>query len=260
VIAAAGAAATSFTVPAQPLAFGEHLRLVGSLPELGAWDPEAGLKLDWSDGDNWSAEAALPPGAVEFKVVVIRGDGSAWWEETENRTLEVPEAGDGLAVTCHMGGAGATEVEAAGGGTARAPAAGNPDPAAESPAETATSDDEPASAIDMSVDMDAAHELNPAFNMQASYDGAEGSEVQGDEPAVESEAAELVEEQIGGQEPVPTGEAPATYQAAGPPAEEDFTEEPGAAAEGAPADAEESAADTVPAAVQWLRALFKGQK
>lgn len=35
------------------------------------------------------------------------------------------------------------------------------------------------------------------YLMQASYDGAEGCEVQGnDEPAVESEQAELVEEQV----------------------------------------------------------------
>lgn len=58
-----------FTVPAQPLAFGEHLRLVGSAPKLGGWDPEAGLALEWAEGDNWSAEASLPAGVVEFKVL-----------------------------------------------------------------------------------------------------------------------------------------------------------------------------------------------
>ena len=55
-------------MPAQPLAFGEHLRLVGSAEQLGGWDPAAGLTLEWAEGDNWSAEAALPDGAIEFKV------------------------------------------------------------------------------------------------------------------------------------------------------------------------------------------------
>lgn len=88
-----------------------------------------------------------------LQVVVIRGDGSPWWEETANRTFDVPEAGDGLAVTCHMGGDGATDV-AAGGGS---PAAALAKP---------SRDDGFHSAIDMSVDMDDARKLNPAFNVQ----------------------------------------------------------------------------------------------
>ncbi len=70
---AAAAASTTFTVPAQPLAFGEHLALVGSAPELGVWEPQSGLKLEWADGDNWSAQAELAPGAVEFKVLNALG-------------------------------------------------------------------------------------------------------------------------------------------------------------------------------------------
>lgn len=61
-------ATATFTVPSQPLAFGEHLRLVGSAERLGAWDPAAGLALEWAEGDNWSADAALPEGAIDFKV------------------------------------------------------------------------------------------------------------------------------------------------------------------------------------------------
>lgn len=54
--------------------------------------------------------------------------------------------------------------------------------------------------------------------------------------------------QIGGQEPVPE-----TYEAAGPPAEEDHTDDPEAAAEGAPADAEESASDTACFSTPFVR-------
>lgn len=67
--AQAADATATFTVPSQPLAFGEHLRLVGSAEQLGSWDPAAGLTLEWAEGDNWSAEAALPEGAIEFKVL-----------------------------------------------------------------------------------------------------------------------------------------------------------------------------------------------
>lgn len=65
---AEAATPATFLVPDQPLAFGEHLRLVGSAPELGGWNPEQGLVLDWAEGDNWSTQAALPAGAIEFKV------------------------------------------------------------------------------------------------------------------------------------------------------------------------------------------------
>ncbi len=48
------------------------------------------------------------------QVVVIRGDGSADWEATENRGLDVPH-GRGLVVTCHMG-SGETHFHPAGDG------------------------------------------------------------------------------------------------------------------------------------------------
>lgn len=48
------------------------------------------------------------------QVVVIRGDGSADWEATENRGLDVPQ-GRGLVVTCHMG-SGETHFHPAGDG------------------------------------------------------------------------------------------------------------------------------------------------
>lgn len=100
----------------------------------------------------------LPVTAVQ--VVVAKGDGSFYWEELAvgvNRALDV--AGEPLAVTCHMGGD--TDVSAGGSGASAAA----PAPAASSAAEPVASSDPP-SAIDMSVDMDAAQELNPAFNMQ----------------------------------------------------------------------------------------------
>lgn len=81
------------------------------------------------------------------QVVVAKGDGSYHWEELAgdaNRTVDV--GGGALSVTCHMGGG--TEVSSSVG--------------------SGSSDERP-SAIDMSVDMDAAQELNPAFGMQVLF-------------------------------------------------------------------------------------------
>lgn len=96
-----------------------------------------------------------------MQVVVAKGDGSFYWEEladNANRTLDV--AGDALTVTCHMGGD--TDVLAAGDA---APTAATPAPAGPA-AEQPTASADPPSVIDMSVDMDAAQELNPAFCVQ----------------------------------------------------------------------------------------------
>lgn len=50
------------------VAFGEHLRIVGSSDALGGWDPVGGLALEWAEGDDWYGEATLAPGACGFKV------------------------------------------------------------------------------------------------------------------------------------------------------------------------------------------------
>lgn len=46
--------------------------------------------MTWEDGDRWTVEVQVPPGAYDFKCVVVRQDGSiAEWEPGENRCLEV---------------------------------------------------------------------------------------------------------------------------------------------------------------------------
>jgi hypothetical protein len=49
-------------------AFGEQVCVLGSCPELGSWDVQPSLQLCWSNDHWWYGEAALPPGAHEFKV------------------------------------------------------------------------------------------------------------------------------------------------------------------------------------------------
>ena len=48
------------------------------------------IGMTWEDGDKWTVEVQVPPGAYDFKCVVVRQDGSiAEWEPGENRLLEV---------------------------------------------------------------------------------------------------------------------------------------------------------------------------
>ena len=44
---------------------GEYLVLVGSVPELGEWDPIKGCVMEWSEGDVWST-------AVEFDALPVK--------------------------------------------------------------------------------------------------------------------------------------------------------------------------------------------
>ncbi len=82
--------AVEVAVRGAPVGQGEQLFLVGSGPELGAWDPARALGP--LDGGG-RLRASLPVGsAFELKLVVRRADGSVRWEEGENRTLFVEES------------------------------------------------------------------------------------------------------------------------------------------------------------------------
>jgi hypothetical protein len=101
---ASAGAAVNFSVQKQ-LRFGQTLRVVGSLPELGGWDPSRAPELTWGDGDVWTGAVALPPGAeASYKFVVFRADGSAEaeWEEGDDR--RVTGSADGpIAVNVEFG-------------------------------------------------------------------------------------------------------------------------------------------------------------
>lgn len=71
--------------------WGESLVLVGDLPELGAWDPHRGVRLDGSSWPTWSAQLPLRSGArFEYKLVLLRPDGSVVWEQGGNRVGLMP--------------------------------------------------------------------------------------------------------------------------------------------------------------------------
>lgn len=79
--------------------FGDTLLVVGDAPELGAWDPRRGLRLDGIEWPTWRAEAVLRAGSrAEYKLVVLGADGSVRWESGANRALVVPTDGAVLEV------------------------------------------------------------------------------------------------------------------------------------------------------------------
>ncbi len=83
--ALANPTASDVTFVARGLATEDEVRVVGSGPELGAWKPEAGLKLLGSAGS-----ARLPQGGVfEFKLAVKSGKGPWRWQAGDNQVLQV---------------------------------------------------------------------------------------------------------------------------------------------------------------------------
>ncbi|GLC39272.1 hypothetical protein PLESTM_000872100 [Pleodorina starrii] len=61
--------------------FGEAFAVVGSVPELGSWDPTRAVKMTWTAGDVWLAHVQLPVDTeVQYKYVRINKDGAvvAW--------------------------------------------------------------------------------------------------------------------------------------------------------------------------------------
>lgn len=46
----------------KPLRYGENVCISGSSPTLGSWDVKSAVKLQWNDGDVWSAALELPAG------------------------------------------------------------------------------------------------------------------------------------------------------------------------------------------------------
>ena len=109
-----GPAAVTFGIRAE-LDYGEALIVVGGAKELGSWEPESGFALTWSDGNVWQGDLAtltndapensVHSTAVEFKLVVVKPDwGGYWWEEGENRLIDMELVRTGCEVSGAFGG------------------------------------------------------------------------------------------------------------------------------------------------------------
>ncbi|KIZ02986.1 hypothetical protein MNEG_4974 [Monoraphidium neglectum] len=60
----------SFVVPQYVTSYGQVLKVVGAVDELGNWAPEQAPTMTWSEGHQWTLDVPLPVGDVTFKVVM----------------------------------------------------------------------------------------------------------------------------------------------------------------------------------------------
>ena len=83
-------------VRAPQLRYGERLAIVGEPAQLGAWNPQKALPMTEHSPQEWVASldgSQLPP-RFEFKFIIISKDIEApLWEQTDNRSIELPEMG-----------------------------------------------------------------------------------------------------------------------------------------------------------------------
>jgi len=82
--------------------FGEQLVVVGPSRELGEWNPHQGLKMEWGDGHEWTAELpnVVRGSSIEFKIVLLSIKGEPSWEEGDNRSVTLPEEAAVLEISC----------------------------------------------------------------------------------------------------------------------------------------------------------------
>eukprot|EP00951_Prasinocladus_malaysianus_P029440 scaffold271917_cov47-Prasinocladus_malaysianus.AAC.1 len=47
--------------------FGQSVKVIGGHPNLGEWNLDNALPMEWSEGNVWRADVDLPAGEWEFK-------------------------------------------------------------------------------------------------------------------------------------------------------------------------------------------------
>ncbi|MGB9773860.1 MAG: carbohydrate-binding module family 20 domain-containing protein [Bacteroidota bacterium] len=91
----------TFTVQHAYTYWGQNVYVVGSVPELGNWDPDHAVGPFYTDGSlypTWKYENLMLPAATTFqyKYIVKNSDGSlAWWEPGGNHIYTTPAFGPG---------------------------------------------------------------------------------------------------------------------------------------------------------------------
>lgn len=74
---------------------GRTIKLVGSVAQLGSWNPASAIVLsasEYTDTNHlWSISVDLPSGTkVEYKFINVASDGTVTWESDPNRQYTVP--------------------------------------------------------------------------------------------------------------------------------------------------------------------------
>jgi phosphoglucan,water dikinase len=80
--------------------FGEHHALLGSAEAAGAWNNK--VTMGWTEA-GWVADLEANPGeTIEYKYLIVNGDGHTIWENGGNRTIVVPnDSGSHYQVVSH---------------------------------------------------------------------------------------------------------------------------------------------------------------
>jgi len=76
--------------------FGQTVKIVGSVAELGNWDTSAAPALSASKYTSanpvWSGSVTLAAGeAIEYKFIKVESSGAVAWESGSNRVYTVPK-------------------------------------------------------------------------------------------------------------------------------------------------------------------------
>jgi len=74
--------------------FGQEVFITGSIGVLGEWNPSRALKMDWTQGNIWTATFDIPAdvNSFEFKCVVRQEGCSPIWEPGMNHFLQLTSA------------------------------------------------------------------------------------------------------------------------------------------------------------------------
>lgn len=71
--------------------FGEHHALIGSAEAMGSWQKKT--VMNWTES-GWVIDLVLNVGErIEFKYIIVLGNGEIIWEDGSNRVIEVPKGG-----------------------------------------------------------------------------------------------------------------------------------------------------------------------
>lgn len=90
---ASGAVSVLFSEIAQTT-FGENIFVVGSISQLGTWDPASSIPLSSANFPDWEVTVSLPANtAFQYKYIRKETDGSVVWESDPNRSATTPSSG-----------------------------------------------------------------------------------------------------------------------------------------------------------------------
>ncbi|KAI8986851.1 glycoside hydrolase [Trametes punicea] len=73
--------------------FGENIFIVGSIPELGNWDPNSAIALSAASYPTWTVSVSMPANTTfQYKFIRKETDGSIVWESDPNREYSTPSS------------------------------------------------------------------------------------------------------------------------------------------------------------------------